>query len=222
MQPQKKSTTYPRRVAERYEGNPGVMRTYTGKPVDLANFSWEMIDKLDISTSLWYNVRWNGHLGSHFSVWHHSLIGSYMADSPRHKMEALLHDVSETYTGDVTLPMKEMFPAIGEFEDILAGTIFETLWPNSGLVVDGIYQKTPYMIQLDRDMAAAERYHYRPNEMFTERARKIHPEWYEHFTATERALEAEVWAHLHSTLTDAIYNVFWNRYEQIKGELKDA
>jgi uncharacterized protein len=121
-------------MAERYEGNAGVMRTYTGKPVNLAEFDWTMIDSLDISISLWYNIRFNGHLGAHFSVWHHSLIGSYMADTPHQKMEALLHDVSEAYTGDITLPMKEMFPEIVQFEDKIAGTIFDFLYPNSGLV----------------------------------------------------------------------------------------
>lgn len=152
-----------KRMRGRWGGNPGVMSTWGGKRVNLINFKPHMVDIGDIAHALSKQCRFNGHINRIFTVAEHSLIGAMMADTPELRMEALLHDAGEAYTGDIILPFKEVFPEICEIEDTIAGTIFETLWPDSGLVVNGKYQKSDDMAILDKYMGMCESMQFRPH-----------------------------------------------------------
>lgn len=144
----------------------GVMHTMGNIAVDLANFTPDMVNLKDIAHALQNIMRFNGHTEKPFSVLQHSLIGARLAETPAHKLEALLHDAGEAYTGDIILPMKEVFPDLSTFEDKITGTIFDVLFPNSGLVRNGSYIKSPYMSQLDKRMAKWESYYLRPTHEF--------------------------------------------------------
>lgn len=192
------------------------MHTYFNTEVDLLNFRPEMVHLADIAHALHRNIRFNGHIDEDFTVYEHSMIGAAWADSPRHKLEALLHDAGEAYTGDIILPMKECFPEIAEFEDRITAVIFDKLWPNSGLTEGGVYTKSPYMIQLDRDMANCEAYEFRSHHPFTERTYQKHKEW--------QPLYEQLQDHMTRCIFfdgQTIVDVFCNYYEQLLQEVKN-
>lgn len=197
-------------MAERGEGEAGVMHTFSNRAVDLMNFTPDMVVKEDITQALSKNIRFNGHINNNFTVWEHSMIGAAWAESPRHKLEALLHDAGEAYTGDIILPMKECFPEIAEFEDRITAVIFDKLWPNSGLTKGGVYKKSPYMVQLDRDMAACESYHFRPHHSFTHRAYEKHKEWFPLYLEVEAA-----WYDSELVDDNHPHKLFWDLYNKL-------
>lgn len=184
------------------------MRTVSGLEIDLRNFIPPMVSLWDIANALSKTHRFNGHTTKEFSVLEHSLVGSLMSDTPKHAMEALLHDAGEAYTGDIILPMKEVFPELCEFEDELTAVIFDTLWPGNELVKEGKYCKSPYMIQLDRRMAAWESYYLRPNLPFTDKTRSTWEEWMEVY------LKVRGWMY-----EDDPKTAFIKRYNDLKEEL---
>lgn len=62
-----------------------------------------------IAHALAHLNRWTGHTRYPFSVAQHSVMVSYMV--PKHyALEALLHDATEAYLGDVSKPLKELLP----------------------------------------------------------------------------------------------------------------
>ncbi len=110
----------PREYAESQVGS--------GINFDFLNPTVEMIDISDISRSLWNIPRFNGHLNSywsnggegrsfkdinlHWSVWHHAILVyrlvSETYNMPEFGLEALHHDSSEAYTGDIISPLKNL------------------------------------------------------------------------------------------------------------------
>jgi uncharacterized protein len=88
--------------------------TYTGQAFDLIMPTKAMIQLRDIAHSLAYTCRFNGHCSPFYSVAQHSLhVASLVA--PEHRLQALLHDATEAYVGDMVRPLKEILP---EFEQI--------------------------------------------------------------------------------------------------------
>lgn len=86
----------------------------SGKTFSFSNPLPEDVDVNDIAHSLVRIPRWNGHMKhySHWSVLHHSLMVYYLLkhfypESP-FLLEALLHDASEAYTGDMPGPLKKL------------------------------------------------------------------------------------------------------------------
>lgn len=153
----------PTKMYGRYGGKAGVMCTYNGSKVNLMNFKSHMIDVQDIGHALSKQCRFNGHINRMYTVAEHSIVGGMLATSPELRLECLLHDAAEAYTGDVILPFKEVFPEICEIEDAIGGVIFNTLWPNNDLVVDGKYVKSRAMSQLDKYMGMCESMQFRPH-----------------------------------------------------------
>lgn len=145
------------------ERESGVMHTWSGVHVDLANFTPAMVKITDIARSLRFLHRFNGHISRGFSVLEHSIIGSRLADTPEQKLEALLHDAGEAYVGDIILPLKEVIPEVCILEDKITTIIFDKLWPRCPRTLTGVYIKSPYMVKLDRDMARWESANLRPH-----------------------------------------------------------
>lgn len=88
------------------------MATYTGiafHPLDPRVYEVRIAD---IAHALSNTCRYNGHCSKFYSVAEHSVHVSYMV-SPEHALEALLHDASEAYVGDVIRPLK------GRLQDFL-------------------------------------------------------------------------------------------------------
>ena len=84
-----------------------LFRTYTGKEIDLANIRPEDIDLVDIAHALSKLCRYGGHTTRHYSVAEHSLNVMDMVD-PLYKREALMHDATEAYVGEMTAPLKRL------------------------------------------------------------------------------------------------------------------
>jgi len=85
--------------------SPTQLRVLSGALLDLAAPDWELISLADIAHALSVLPRWNGMRRRQISVLEHSL-SVWQAAPQGLKLEALLHDAHEAYTGDITRPMQ--------------------------------------------------------------------------------------------------------------------
>lgn len=111
--------------------NATTMQTYTGKLVDLSNFSEADVRLPDISHALSLINRYTGHTIAPYSVAQHSVMVSQLCE-PEDAAWGLLHDASEAYLGDVARPLKAMLPDYVELEHHVQRTIgkhFGLSWP---------------------------------------------------------------------------------------------
>ena len=80
----------------------------------------------DIAHNLSRIPRWNGNTCRPISVAEHSILVMQMVEDynpdPTAMMQALLHDATEAYIGDIPAPFKDLIPAIGQWEK-------GVLWP---------------------------------------------------------------------------------------------
>jgi len=90
--------------------NDGVVNTSSGKIIDLKNPTTDMIDIKDIANGLSKICRFGGQVTHYYSVAQHSVLVCYLMKEGegKYELEALLHDASETYLGDVVKPLKVM------------------------------------------------------------------------------------------------------------------
>src|SRR6266446_1823797 len=101
--------------------------TYTGKKFYHLNPQPEMVCIEDIAHSLAQTCRWTGHTRFHYSVAQHSIYCSHIV-LPEMALEALLHDGSEAYLGDMNRPLKhftEAGPAYRKVEAVVEAVIFK-------------------------------------------------------------------------------------------------
>lgn len=98
------------------------IRTFTGKVFDLELMDPNSICIEDIAHALSQTNRFAGHLEHPYSVAQHCCIACDFA--PEHlKLEALLHDASEAYLGNMPSPFKKMLPDFIKIEDRLMKVI---------------------------------------------------------------------------------------------------
>lgn len=83
------------------------LQTYSGKKFDYANPTPDMIDIRDIARALSRIPRFMAHTNIPVYVAEHCM---YVADNlPEElKLEGLLHDAAEAYTGDIPAPLKAL------------------------------------------------------------------------------------------------------------------
>jgi 5'-deoxynucleotidase YfbR-like HD superfamily hydrolase len=101
--------------------------THSGKKFYHLNPQPEMIDIYDIAHSLSLLCRWTGHTRFHYSVAQHSCYVSRIV-KPEIALEALLHDASEAYLGDMNRPLKHFTaagPAYLAIEEQVEAVIFK-------------------------------------------------------------------------------------------------
>ncbi|QMV19664.1 HD family hydrolase [Granulicella sp. 5B5] len=84
-----------------------VIRTWTGKLIDLASPRIEDIDIYDIAHALAYINRFTGHTRASYTVAEHSVLCS-ACGAPEDALEKLMHDATEAYLGDVSSPLKSL------------------------------------------------------------------------------------------------------------------
>lgn len=111
--------------------NETTMQTFTGKLVDLANFTKDDVRLADIAHALAMINRFTGHTRCPYSVAQHSVMVSKIV-APEHALWGLLHDASEAYLGDVARPLKSMLPEYVRVEQHVQQTIaavFQLEWP---------------------------------------------------------------------------------------------
>lgn len=83
------------------------IQTHSGKKFDYVNPTAEMIDLKDIARVLARIPRFMAHSNMLITVAEHSM---YVCDNmPEHlKLEGLMHDAAEAYTGDIPAPLKRL------------------------------------------------------------------------------------------------------------------
>jgi len=111
--------------------NATTMQTYTGKLVDLANFTEEDVRLRDITHSLSMINRFTGHTTVPYTVAQHSVVVSKLVP-PEDSMWGLLHDASEAYLGDIATPLKSFLPDYMQLERHVQRIIakkFGLKWP---------------------------------------------------------------------------------------------
>lgn len=80
--------------------------TRSGRKFDLANPTADMVEPTDIAHSLSMQCRFNGHTRHYYSVAQHCYLVSDLVPA-EYRLEALLHDATEAYVGDLVRPLKE-------------------------------------------------------------------------------------------------------------------
>jgi hypothetical protein len=162
----------------------GVMHTMSNRAIDLANFTGADVSLTDIATSLSKICRFNGHINRMFTVAEHSIIGCRLLQTMGKWPEAfefLLHDTGEAYTGDIILPLKELFPELEKFEDVITGVIFDVLIP--GYRPTGApYEKSGAVAVMDTALAKWESMHLSPTLPFTKDVWDTRDEWVKEYS----------------------------------------
>lgn len=99
----------------------------SGKLLDLFNPDPDLIDGGEIADSLSRICRFGGRGNRFYSVAEHSvLMSDFLSDRSRVlQLEALLHDASEAYIGDIIGPLKNAMPAIRNVERGIQSVIAE-------------------------------------------------------------------------------------------------
>lgn len=110
--------------------NATCIATISGRIVDLAAPTADMIDIDDIAHALSNICRYNGHVEYHYSVAQHScVVHDLLAESAGSYalcLAGLLHDAHEAYTGDIVTPLKQILGgALLRTELLLDRAIYE-------------------------------------------------------------------------------------------------
>lgn len=115
------------------------IRTYTGRRFPFLAPTKDDIDIDDMAHALSLINRYNGHTPLPYSVAQHCLLVADLAEEmsgPSFRLEALLHDAPETYTGDVTRPLKHALGrAFLDIEDSCTRAVRK--WANLPKLPDG-------------------------------------------------------------------------------------
>lgn len=144
------------------------MQTYTGRRFYPLSPRAEEIDPLDIAHSLAHLCRYNGHVDRFYSVAEHCVLMSLVMPTRELALEALLHDGSEAYVGDMVRPLKHT-PEMAPYrlaEDFVMDAIAERF----GLPVDrdGHHSKAAEVADADLRILLTERTallsHYKPSD----------------------------------------------------------
>lgn len=102
----------------------GWMWTYTGRKYWPADPRVEDVNIHDIARGLSMLCRYTGHTKWFYSVAEHSVLVSLMVPQEL-ALEALLHDASEAYLGDVSRPLKHHLPDYQRLEELNTRVIRE-------------------------------------------------------------------------------------------------
>jgi len=102
------------------------IQTFSGKKFSFNPIDPKQICLVDIAHALSYTCRYGGHCHKFYSVAEHSmLIAGHFLQMGRQDLadQALLHDATEAYIGDMVRPFKELVPQFNDFEQNLAKVI---------------------------------------------------------------------------------------------------
>lgn len=107
-------------------------RLSSGKYVDLSNLSIDDIDIEDISRSLNYIYRFTGHWKDRepLTVAEHTMLvvqlcETLFPDDLETKLDCVIHDFPESYTGDVATPLKKLFgQAFKDYEGAIEDIVY--------------------------------------------------------------------------------------------------
>lgn len=91
------------------------IQTYTGRKYDFLDPQIDQICIQDIAHALCQVPRFGGHCKEFYSVAKHSMLVALLVPN-KFKLEALLHDATEAYMGDMVNPLKNLIPQYRELE----------------------------------------------------------------------------------------------------------
>lgn len=91
------------------------VKTFMGHYIDVFDPDLDTICIEDISHSLSHTPRWGGHTKRFYSVAQHSFWMAVNVPN-KFKLEALLHDGTEAYIGDMPKPIKRHMPDFNRIE----------------------------------------------------------------------------------------------------------
>lgn len=97
--------------------NKATILTYTGKTFHILSPTSSEIDIRDIAHALSNSCRFTGHTKRFYSVAEHSYLASLIVPA-EFALEALLHDASEAYIGDMSRPLKHFTEAGKHYLDV--------------------------------------------------------------------------------------------------------
>ncbi len=100
--------------------------TASGKYFNFVDTEANEINVLDIAHALSHVCRFAGHVREFYSVAQHSYFCSFLVP-PEDALQALFHDATEAYIGDVTRPLKALLPDYRRIEERLHNDIFTKL-----------------------------------------------------------------------------------------------
>lgn len=123
------------------------IRTYSGKVFDLTVLDPGTICIEDIAHALSFVPRFGGHLDKLYSVAQHSVMVAASV-APEFALEALLHDASEAYLGDMPSPIKKLLPDYKALESRVMEAIAAKFKIN--------YPLSPEVKQSDREQLTLE------------------------------------------------------------------
>lgn len=130
------------------------VQTHTGRRFDLLDVEDNEIEIYDIAHALGNLCRFNGHTAGFYSVAEHSVVVSLRVP-PEDQLQALLHDATEAYLGDVTEPLKRLLP---EYR-----TLESRLWAHIARTYGVRPELTANVRQADKDMLQLEAWCLMPN-----------------------------------------------------------
>jgi hypothetical protein len=113
-----------------HSNSDGVFNTISGKQIDLIEPHPDMICISDIAHALSHFTRFGGHVKHFYPVALHSVLVCALAPKEL-KREALLHDATEAYVGDVIKPLKEILGII--YENIESDFMINAIAPKFNL-----------------------------------------------------------------------------------------
>jgi len=103
--------------------NGPVILTASGDYFSFTDFNSSPIRITDIAHALSNVCRFGGHCHEFYSVAQHSVLVSLLVPE-EHALQALLHDATEAYLGDMVKPLKEIMPQFQQIENDLEVAIF--------------------------------------------------------------------------------------------------
>lgn len=103
------------------------IQTISGKKFTLLDPDPASIDIFDIALALGKQCRFAGHVTRFYSVAEHCVLLSELVDpgNPLLQLAALLHDAEEAYTGDISQPLKSLFPGLKKLGHKIRRAIFD-------------------------------------------------------------------------------------------------
>lgn len=177
-----------------------IIRTFTGKMIDLENPKVEQINIRDIAHALSQVNRFTGHTRTPYSVAEHCVIGSGIIRG-EFALEFLLHDASEAYLGDVSGPLKRMMGGrYGELESLFMGLVMERFDLDPGSDDNMLYE----VERIDGLMLECELDVLMGSHMSLQQRKRLAPE----SEAVMRALETRGGEHIESR--------FLARYDELQ------
>ncbi len=99
-----------------------VIQTFEGHYFNLLKPCPTTISVRGIAHALSHLCRFTGHTASFYSVAQHSLLVSLVVPD-LFAREALLHDATEAYIGDVSTPLKRLLPEYAAIEENIEGAV---------------------------------------------------------------------------------------------------